>query len=963
MVSEAKHAALDKTDHSGGRVFWITGLSGAGKSTIGRKLWKRLQDAGRPAVLLDGDDLRSLISSDLAYSAKDRRRSAIRNSRLCRILAEDGADVVCTTISLFHEVQRWNRENIAAYNEIYVRVPLQELRRRNGKSIYDAVANGGPAHVVGLDVRAEEPQAPDIVINNYGTMTPDAAVDLIWNQFIRPSTLPHKFASKAETLEYLRKVLKSARVLPQIRFSSQEWEADRARILAAIANEEWGSAALIVRSSALGEDGFSGSKAGKYQSVLDVSGPAAIAIAVQRVIDSFEDRAAAYDLIFIQPMLVDVLIAGVAFTRDPNSGAPYLVVNYDDQSARTDSVTSGTGEGLKTFFSYKFRSSVLPEALAPVVKLLSELEQVLNCDSLDVEFAVDSKGDLYLLQVRPLVVRSENSKDHCELRSALDEIACKISLLNRRHPYLHGDHTILGVMPDWNPAEIIGIKPRPLALSLYRELVTDAIWAYQRDHYGYKNLRSFPLLVDLHGSPYIDVRVSFNSFIPRDVTDDLAERLVSYYLCRLLRDPTLHDKIEFEIILSCYTLDLPDRLRELTEYGFTDDDKLKISEALRRLTNRIIHGEHGLWRQERAKIDDLSHRLPLIKNARIDTISKIYWLTEDCKRYGTLPFAGLARAGFIAVQLLRSLVSLGILSWPEYNSFMSGLDTVGSRIGRDYLRLSREEFLARYGHLRPGTYDILSPSYEDAPDLYFDWTTRLPHDQGARFTLSLQQLRMIEQLLKQHGIENDVLQLFEFIQAGIEGREYAKFVFTRHLSAALSLIKQLGRDHGLTVDDCSYLDFGAVRALYNQSGSVAESLIKSVAEGRQRHARTCSILLPALITSADQVYSFHLLSTDPNFITQKSIIAPVSSIRDSPEQLSGTIVFIPSADPGFDWIFTRGIRGFITEFGGVNSHMAIRAGELGIPAVIGAGEILFRRWSAARILSLDCANRDVRPAA
>ena len=127
-------------------------------------------------------------------------------------------------------------------------------------------------------------------------------------------------------------------------------------------------------------------------------------------------------------------------------------------------------------------------------------------------------------------------------------------------------------MPDWNPAEIIGIKPRPLALSLYRELVTDAIWAYQRDNYGYKNLRSFPLLVSLHGLPYIDVRVSFNSFVPRDTKSDFAERLVNYYVNRLLTQPNLHDKVEFEIIFSCYTLDLPERLSVLGDYGFSGDD-------------------------------------------------------------------------------------------------------------------------------------------------------------------------------------------------------------------------------------------------------------------------------------------------------------------------------------------------------------------------------------------------------
>jgi hypothetical protein len=73
-------------------------------------------------------------------------------------------------------------------------------------------------------------------------------------------------------------------------------------------------------------------------------------------------------------------------------------------------------------------------------------------------------------------------------------------------------------MPDWNPAEIVGIRPEAsMALSLYREWITDAIWAYQRHNYGYRNLRSFPLMPHFFGLPYIDVRLSFNSFIPADL--------------------------------------------------------------------------------------------------------------------------------------------------------------------------------------------------------------------------------------------------------------------------------------------------------------------------------------------------------------------------------------------------------------------------------------------------------------
>jgi glutamine kinase len=382
---------------------------------------------------------------------------------------------------------------------------------------------------------------------------------------------------------------------------------------------------------------------------------------------------------------------------------------------------------------------------------------------------------------------------------------------------------------------------------------------------------------------------------------------------------------------------------------------------LRNLTNKIINNQDGLWRHDREKIDELVERLPKIRDASIDKISRVYWLLEDCKRYGTLPFAGLARAGFIATQFLNSLVTTGVLDRSEHAMFMSDLETVGSQIGRDFARLTKGEFLARYGHLRPGTYDILSPRYDEAPDLYFDWSARRPHHPTrSRFALSVSQLRLIERLLKEHGIDHDILSLIDFIKGGIEGREYAKFVFTRSLSDALSLIKQIGEENGLSTEDCSFLDIADVRSLYAESGNVAAQLRASVAEGRRRHNLTRRIVLPPLISSPEDAFAFHLPSIHPNFITKQCVTAPVSTIDDSPEEIKDTILFVPSADPGFDWIFSRGIAGFVTQFGGVNSHMAIRASELAMPAVIGAGETLFGHWKRAGKICLDCGNQQVQ---
>ena len=237
--------------------------------------------------------------------------------------------------------------------------------------------------------------------------------------------------------------------------------------------------------------------------------------------------------------------------------------------------------------------------------------------------------------------------------------------------------------------------------------------------------------------------------------------------------------------------------------------------------------------------------------------ARIYWLIEDCKRYGTLPFAGLARAGFIAVQLLRSLVATGVLDESEYAAFLANLETVGSRIGRDFASLSKTEFLERYGHLRPGTYDILSPRYDEAPDLYFDWAApRTPASAAPRFALSVAQLRHIERLLREHQLDHDVLGLIDFIKAGIEGREFAKFVFTRSLSDVLVLIRQLGEEHGIAAEDCAFLDFAAIRDLYHESGAVAARLRDNISENKRRYALTQSLILPPLITAPDEVYGF-----------------------------------------------------------------------------------------------------------
>jgi phosphohistidine swiveling domain-containing protein len=766
------------------------------------------------------------------------------------------------------------------------------------------------------------------------------------------------FSTKAGSLALLDGHLHSACVLPQVTFSVAQWRESAEACLTEVRVKGWAS--MAVRSSSSREDGEQSSAAGAFDSCLNVEADG-LSAAIEQVLESMGGQGASvHDQVFVQPMVGDVRMAGVGFGVDPATLAPYFVINYDESSGRTDAVTSGRSNELRTFYAHH-AAGELPPSLAPVVALLRELQTLFGRQAIDIEFAVDAQARLYLLQVRPLVLGAEPAdvQAHGKLvRLIHDRIAQGI----RPQPFLYGERTVFGVMPDWNPAEIIGVRPRPrpLALSLYRELVTDMIWAYQRNNYGYRNLRSFPLMLHFHGLPYIDVRVSFNSFIPRDIDGALADKLVNYYIERLLAAPNLHDKVEFEIVFSCYTLDLPQRLQALQDVGFTEAECRRLADSLRELTNRIVHNETGLWRTDRQKLDVLLARRDEILGADTDPVTRIYWLLEDCRRYGTLPFAGLARAGFIAVQLLRSLVTVGVLDQSEYDAFLNGLSTVSGQMTQDLAQLDRTTFLARYGHLRPGTYDILSPRYDEAPDLYFDWhnlAVEARHD-SVRFALSLAQMREISRLLGEHGLSHDVVGLFDFLQAGIELREYAKFVFTRNLSDALSLFRELGHDLGFSAEDMSYANIQVIKELHAASADPRELIAASIEEGRRRYGETCQIVLPPLITRAEDAFCFHLPQAEPNFITQRQVTGAVMDYHQR-DQLQGAIVMIPSADPGFDWIFSHRIAGFITAYGGTNSHMAIRANELGLPAVIGAGELLYRKWAAAQMLNIDCANRRV----
>ena len=785
------------------------------------------------------------------------------------------------------------------------------------------------------------------------------------------SGLNRRMGTKAETLKLLQDHLYASKVLPQISFTVEDWQSHKEDLILKFRELSWNDN-VIVRSSAINEDTLTESQAGKYESIADVSGVEAFRSAIERVIASYDDSNS-QNQILVQPMLRKVAICGVAFTLDPNTGGNYYVINYD-KTGSTSTVTSGSGKNDYLYYQFKGgkkrtgtenrNEASCPQEMEMVIRALEELENFFGKENLDVEFAITEEGELYILQARALCVNVE-PVDREEQFQELQRIEQKIRRDQTSKPFLCGKKAIYGVMTDWNPAEMIGIRPKPLALSLYKEVITDSVWAYQRDNYGYRNLRSFPLMVDFGGLPYIDIRVSFNSFVPAGLNERISEKLVDYYLEQLAESPEKHDKAEFEIIFSCYSFDLPGRIQVLKEYGFSEEEIEEIICALRDVTNHITDHKEGLWRKDYEKIKILEKRYDEIMGSDMGDIEKVYWLLEDCKRYGTLPFAGLARAGFIAVQILQSMVGCDILTKEDYELFMGGLNTVSSGMNHDFKELSPKAFLEKYGHLRPGTYDITSLRYDEAPELYFDWGVKEEEektpDKGI-FRLSLEQLRKLKQAQEENGLTNDVLELMDFIKTAIEGREYGKFAFTKNLSKAIQMIGSIGEAAGITKEDCAYMDIQVIRKLYASTRDIRSTMFHSIERGKSAYEMTKTITLPPLIIEPGEVMQFYYPDSEPNFITSDKTEGEVYLLDGvvETEKMEGKILLIPSADPGYDWIFSHGIKGFITMYGGANSHMAIRAGELGIPAAVGVGSKDFEEYKKAHVLELDPLARWIR---
>lgn len=365
-----------------------------------------------------------------------------------------------------------------------------------------------------------------------------------------------RFGTKAETLEKLKPLLSLCQIPELFYFTVDEWKRGRERILGEIISR-FLNQTVIVRSSAVSEDGGKATMAGAHMSIPDVHSADRTLLndSINEVIGSYNRKGCIIntnDQVLIQTMIKDVSMSGVVFTQDMNTGAPYYVINYDDQSGRTDTITSGAQNSNKTLMVHRDAARDLRSPrFKALILAIQEIEDITGHDSLDIEYAVGENHQVFLFQARTITTHINwNRGITLRANDAIKRIRSFVSKRFAPLPGIYGKRSVFGKMPDWNPAEMIGVAPRPLALSLYRRLITDFAWRVARKNMGYAAPMGAPLMVSLCGQPYIDVRLSLHSFLPEELTPSICHKLVDAWLDRLSENKELHDKIEFEVAIT-----------------------------------------------------------------------------------------------------------------------------------------------------------------------------------------------------------------------------------------------------------------------------------------------------------------------------------------------------------------------------------------------------------------------------
>ena len=144
-----------------GILFWITGLSGSGKTQISKKIYTQIKKNYGPTILFSGDDIRKIFDLK-GYSYKDRLEIVMKYCKLAKSVTTQNINIIFAVVGMMHSVRSWNKKNIKNYVEIYIKSDLKKIIKKGKKRIY----HQNKDNIIGLDIKAEYPKNPHIILHN-----------------------------------------------------------------------------------------------------------------------------------------------------------------------------------------------------------------------------------------------------------------------------------------------------------------------------------------------------------------------------------------------------------------------------------------------------------------------------------------------------------------------------------------------------------------------------------------------------------------------------------------------------------------------------------------------------------------------------------------------------------------------------------------------------------------------------
>lgn len=712
---------------------------------------------------------------------------------------------------------------------------------------------------------------------------------------------------KSAALAWLAALRLPAVVVPRFDVvDARDWRADRGACLARARSL---GARLAVRSDRAGEGE---AQAGAWLSLLGVDA-GALPDAIDRVFASYGE-ARPGDRVLVQREVQGARLAGVASSRALPDGAPYRVASIV-LAASNVGVTAASAQGWTTY----------EQGAAPPVGRFAALRRVLAATlaalqgraGREIEIEWLWRGaKLHVVQVRALEL------------PAVAGAALRLPMRRAQRAIARATAESAGVlawMPDWNPAELLGEHPRPLARALFGALIADRSWSQARAAMGYAPVAG-GLLQPIAGRPYVRVERSLASLLPATLAPRQRAGIVARQLRQLCAHPELHDRVEFELACSAFEFG-SDWMRRAGPWprGLLREWRAALlaqAPQLYALAPLRAHAERA-----RFALAGERHRPRAAPTPR-DWLRALAQLRLDW----ALPFAQSARRCFAYEALLRSAQRLAAITADELSEWRRAASLPAQGDWR--------------AALRPGTFEISSQSLRERGAPLAAGAARAPRRPflGARTRAAL------DALCAQHGLALDAAALQAGFMLAHRARDWGKAVLSVELSAALDALADWAAARGFGTEDLSWLELSDLRA-----GEVGRWRAR-IESARARHAQDACLRMPALIDARTRLDAVLVPPGRPVYLGRGRVLAGARRIglETRPAQVGpGAILLLERCEPGFDWVFASRPCALVTAFGGPNAHVALRAHELGLPALLGVGPEALQRMAAMPALEID----------